>query len=144
MGISPMSRTFWEKIKQYNSAFAFTSLAVNVDQSILNSTGPYSFWIHGQLHHNMGSLLPNKGHPASYAQLYIYDPDTALAAQNDCNPNLNPAIMMNLQAMLHQTHPYVPLYKQAYQIIMEKPEGECANVEVRIAQCTNKNNCVSN
>jgi hypothetical protein len=96
MGISPQSRTFREKIRQYNSAFAFTSIAVNVDQAILNSTGPYFFCIHGQLHNNMRSLLPENDHPASYAQLYIHDPDTALATRNGRNPNLNLVIMTNL------------------------------------------------
>jgi hypothetical protein len=40
--------------------------------------------------------------------------------------------MSDLQAMLNDVHPYVPLYKQAYQIMMEKPPEEQANVHARI------------
>ncbi|THH13903.1 hypothetical protein EW146_g6364 [Bondarzewia mesenterica] len=72
----------------------------------------------------MGSLLPSEGQQPAYAQLYINDPDTALAARTARNPNLNPVIMSDLQAMLHDTHPYVPLYKQAYEILCEKPPEE--------------------
>ena len=40
--------------------------------------------------------------------------------------------MTELQAMLHQTHPYVPLYKQMYQLMAEKPPEEQQNIAVRL------------
>jgi Helitron helicase-like domain at N-terminus len=40
--------------------------------------------------------------------------------------------MADLQAMFHDVHPYVPLYKQAYQVMMEKPPQEHANIHTRI------------
>ena len=67
-----------------------------------------------------------------YAQLYINDPQVTLDARHQWNPNLNPMIMTDLQAMIHNVHPYVPLYKQAYQIMTEKPPAQQANIHTRI------------
>ena len=55
---TPHDRKFRDGICQYNSAFAFTSVAVDVDQSVLNGRGPYSFRMHGEMYHKMGALVP--------------------------------------------------------------------------------------
>jgi hypothetical protein len=102
-------------------AFAFTSLAVEIDDSVLDGRGPYSFRIHGDLYHKMGVLHPPNGRVPSYAQLYIYDEQVALATRNNRNPNLNHVTMAELQEMLNANNPFVPLYKQAYQIMQETP-----------------------
>jgi hypothetical protein len=128
------ARGFREKIRRYNCAFAFTSVAVNVDEERIAGTGPTSFRIHGELSHKMGSLLPsNDTIQPLYAQLYIHDPQAALDYRIRRNNVLNPDVMSDLQDMLNQSHIYVPLYKHAYQIIMGKPEEERANIRVAIA-----------
>ncbi|KAG2337894.1 hypothetical protein BDR05DRAFT_1004682, partial [Suillus weaverae] len=71
------NRTFISKIRQYNSALAFTSVGVNIEDRALQGSGPNAFRIHGSLHHLMGSLIPPEGIQPSYAQLYIYDPEEA-------------------------------------------------------------------
>ncbi len=131
---TPRARNFRERIRQYNCAFAFTSVAVKVDEAILNGAraGPYSFKIHGGLYHSMGTLHPQEGRRPSYAQLYIYDEQAALAARNIRNPNLNHALMADLQDMLIANNPLVPLYKQAYQIMQETPPELQDNVRVSI------------
>ena len=40
--------------------------------------------------------------------------------------------MTDLQAMLHKVNPYVPLYKQAYEILHDKPPDEQANISAWI------------
>ncbi|KAG2062573.1 hypothetical protein BDR04DRAFT_1170034 [Suillus decipiens] len=70
-------RTFVSKIRQYNSALAFTSVGVSIEDHALQRSGPNAFRIHGSLHHLMGSLLPPEGVQPSYAQLYIYDSEEA-------------------------------------------------------------------
>lgn len=45
---------------------------------------------------------------------------------------LNPTILTQLQGVLHEGHPYVTLYKHAFQIINEKPPEEQKDVEVSI------------
>jgi len=132
IGVTPLSRTFREKIRQYNAAFAFTSTAVKLDETLLNGTGTYCFRMHGSLHHHMGALLPNDDAQPAYAQLYINDPQAAQISRANRNPGLHLTIMTDLQAMVNDVHPYVPLYKQAYQLMMEKPPEEQANVQAKI------------
>ena len=64
---TPHTQNFRDGIHQYNSAFAFTSVAMEVDNTVLNSRGPYSFRMHGEMYHKMGSLLPRDGQQPAYA-----------------------------------------------------------------------------
>src|SRR5882762_2149849 len=116
-GISPFSDTFRKHIHQYNAAIAFTSVGVKIDHSVTSASGPYAFKINGELHHLSGALLPEEGQQPAYAQLYVHDPMEALNIRGNRNENLLPQIMTELQAMMHETHPYVPLYKQAFLIM---------------------------
>jgi hypothetical protein len=127
-----LSKEFKTNIRQYNAAFAFTSLGVQVDHTVTCSSGPYSFRIHGDLHHLSGALMPAPGEPAVFAQLYIHDPMAQLRYREGRNSNLNSVIMTQLQATLHGTHPYVPLYRQAFQIIMDQPADQQQDVRIRL------------
>ncbi|KAF6153052.1 hypothetical protein GIB67_034774 [Kingdonia uniflora] len=49
-----------------------------MDDQVGHGRGPSSFVIHGELHHQICALTPNHEQHASYAQLYIYNPDTTL------------------------------------------------------------------
>ena len=111
---TPHTRKFGDSIHQYNSAFVVVSVAVDVDQSVLNGHGPYSFRMHGAAYHKMGALVPQHGQQSVYAQLYIYNDQVTLAACNNRNSNLDPFLMGELQHMLIANNPFVPLYKQAY------------------------------
>ena len=104
---TPGAQKFRDGICQYNSAFAFTSVAVNVDQSVLNGHGPYSFRMHGELCHKMGTLVPRDGQQPVYAQLYIYNNHASLDARNDRNSNLDSFLMGELQDMLIANNPFV-------------------------------------
>src|ERR1700679_192599 len=111
-GTSPHSLDFKKNIRQYNTAFAFTSVGVKVDQSVLDGSGPYSFRISGELRHLSGALLPSAGEAPKYAQLYIHDPQEQLAYREGRNNNLSRSVMTLIQGILNQSHPYVELYKQ--------------------------------
>ncbi|KIK35024.1 hypothetical protein CY34DRAFT_96888, partial [Suillus luteus UH-Slu-Lm8-n1] len=115
-----IDRTFISKIQQYNSALAFTSIGVNIEDRALQDFGPNTFHIHGSLHHLMGSLIPPDGVQPSYAQLYIYndsDEATNIRATRPRNEGLDRCILGDLHDMLYRNHFYAPLYKQAYQVI---------------------------
>ena len=131
-GTSPHSADFKKNIRQYNTAFAFTSVGVKVDQSVLNGSGPFSFRISGELRHLSGALLPPAGEAPIYAQLYIHDPQEQLAYREGRNDNLSPTVMTIIQGILTQSHPYVELYKQAFQIMREKPAEEHDTVAMRL------------
>ena len=65
--------TSYKKIRQYNSLFAFTSMGANIIKDINRGEGPYVFRINGQIHHRIGSLIPEQGQAPQYAELYIFD-----------------------------------------------------------------------
>jgi len=67
------SRHFLQKIRQYNSMFAFTSMGGNIDKTKNQGEGPYVFRINGQVHHRIGSLLPEPNKIPKFAELYIFD-----------------------------------------------------------------------
>ena len=129
---APRAQKFRENIRQYNIAFAFTSVGVDIDHTILDGRGPYSFRMHGGLYHKMGALQQTDGRRPSYAQLYIYDQQAALAFRNTRNANLDHVVMGELQEMLNAVNPFVPLYRQAYQIMQETPPQLQANLSVAI------------
>ena len=52
--------------------FAFTSLGAKIDTGVNKGPGPYVFRINGQVHHRIGSLLPDEGASPVYAHLYIF------------------------------------------------------------------------
>lgn len=67
------STSFRNNIRAYNSMLAFTSMGGKIDYDINSGDGPYTFRMHGQNYHKIGSLLPDKGEIPRFAQLYIYD-----------------------------------------------------------------------
>uniref|UniRef100_K3Y356 ATP-dependent DNA helicase n=1 Tax=Setaria italica TaxID=4555 RepID=K3Y356_SETIT len=68
-----LSKYFLKSIRSYNAMFDFTSLGAKIDMSINKGPGAFVFKINGQVHHRIGSLLPDEGKPPAYAQLYIVD-----------------------------------------------------------------------
>jgi hypothetical protein len=47
-------------IRAINQSFAFVSVGVEIDHTVTTSTGPACFRIRGELHHMLGSFLPNE------------------------------------------------------------------------------------
>lgn len=104
-------------IKVYNNAFSFTSLGDNIDHSIVNRGGPFTFRIHGQTHHKIGLLLPINGEQPKFAQLYIHDIEHELKNRNMAvthgaeETNLDDAIIEGLRAILDEVNPYVKYFR---------------------------------
>jgi hypothetical protein len=112
------AKHFRDNIRQYNNAFAFTSVGVDVDNTLLNTPGPQVFKIHGALYHRHGALIPpSEDMTPTYAQLYIHDPTVALEYRltHRANEGLNYQIFSDLQEMLLQCNPFVNIYRQAYE-----------------------------
>ncbi|CAN6822567.1 unnamed protein product [Brassica oleracea] len=74
------STHFQHDIRTYNSILAFTSMGAQIDHSVMHKTGPFTYRIHGQNAHRIGSLVPEPGRPPKFSQLYIFD--TANEIQN--------------------------------------------------------------
>ena len=131
IGRSPHSLDFKTNIRQYNGAFGFTSLGANIDRSVTGASGPYSFRISGELRHLSGALLPLGDNPPVFAQIYIYDPAQQLAQRQANNTNLNPAVMAIIQGVIHESHPYIALYRQAFEIMRDKLLGDALSSSLR-------------
>ncbi|KAJ7586912.1 hypothetical protein C8J56DRAFT_1051206 [Mycena floridula] len=87
---NPDAKHFWENIRQYNAAFAFTSLGVKTDRSVMDVGGPPIFKIQGALYHQLGQLLPGEDPhgqalPAKYAQIYFFDTNEQLDVRDQNN-----------------------------------------------------------
>ena len=119
LGNSVQSQEFLDNIRQYNAAFAFTSLGVKQDHAINQGRGPYVFKIHGELCHRAGALLPAPGEQPSYSQLYIHDPRASVDLRSHRNENLRPATMQTIQAVLSDHHFYAGIYRHAYEVLQQ-------------------------
>lgn len=64
---------FQHNIRTYNSILAFTSMGAKIDSKVMHKAGPFTFRIHGQNSHKIGSLVPPSGKPPKFSQLYIFD-----------------------------------------------------------------------
>ena len=83
------AKTFCDDIWKYNHALSFTSLRVDEDHSVNHGRGPLVFRIFGELHHRSGALMATGACPASYAQLYVYEPHAALDVRMQQNAGLD-------------------------------------------------------
>ncbi|KAJ8481437.1 hypothetical protein ONZ45_g15318 [Pleurotus djamor] len=115
------SREFRTNIRAYNMALAFTSLGVKEDKTVNNTRRRFGgsawvFRIQGQLSHNSGALEPEPGQAASYAQLYIYDPQEALHQRMLRNSHLR-------QDTIH-----------AFEVLRDSDADSNATVRLRVRQ----------
>uniref|UniRef100_A0A6N2KXJ1 Helitron helicase-like domain-containing protein n=1 Tax=Salix viminalis TaxID=40686 RepID=A0A6N2KXJ1_SALVM len=116
---------FCKCIRAYNSMFAFTSMGVNIDQSVNRQPGPYVFKINGHCHHLMGSLLPSNENAPKFAQLYIYDVSNEVSNRMSQFPHstsdscLDQTIVSDLIKMLASTNCLVGLFRHASQKLSE-------------------------
>lgn len=92
---SPMYRS---NIRTLNAMLAFTSTGAKVDHTVTGTQGPFAYRIHGQNHHQIGSLLPVEGNPLQFLQLYIFD--TANEVQNRVNAMSRGATKLKIEPKL--------------------------------------------
>ncbi|KAM0832054.1 hypothetical protein ACQ4PT_065142 [Festuca glaucescens] len=130
------SKTFLERIRQYNCLFAFTSMGATIDHSVNDGGGPTFFEISGSVCHRIGSLLPKEGKTPKYAELYIYhggdEADNRIQALNKddrVEGGLDNAIVKGLEVMLDTHNSLVKKFRMAKQVL---EENEFANVSIRI------------
>ncbi|XP_029643523.1 uncharacterized protein LOC115217944 [Octopus sinensis] len=82
----------------------------------------YTYKIHGQCYHEMGSLRPIPGKEPTFMQVsFVGGHDEELAIRKKNNPKLEQRVIEVLQMMLHQTHPYVREFKNAMDTLDSQP-----------------------
>ncbi|KAF9780646.1 hypothetical protein BJ322DRAFT_1011832, partial [Thelephora terrestris] len=132
---TPEAQRFLDNIRQYNAALAFTSLGVKVDNTVnAGGGGPPTFRIHGELHHQLGSLLPRDGESPVYAQLYIYDSHIALEHRMNRNSGLDSHTMQRLQDLILEHHRWATTFKNAAKVF---EQTHCRDVSINLT--TNRN-----
>ncbi|KAG1170486.1 hypothetical protein G6F70_000736 [Rhizopus microsporus] len=117
-------RHFKDNLRQYNAAFAFTSLGCNIvsakdraNNNNNNRGGLNAFQIYGALCHRHGPLTLVEGSEPSYVQLYIFDPSYAAERRQARNSNIDPETIMKLSAMFAQYNPFAHVYRHAHEIL---------------------------
>ena len=127
-GDDPRSGEFRNHLRQYNAAFAFTSIMYG-DKTGQPEDGVRCFQIHGELYHLQGPLEPRSADPR-YAQTYLYDPAEATDARARRNPILDREVIGALTEMLHEIrNPFISIYRTARERLLENaPSGERINV----------------
>lgn len=103
---SSQAKDFREKIRQYNSALAFTSFTANEKDVNSGGGGPWVWKSGYTIYHRAGTIFPNAENNPMYAQLYFYDPVEALQYRMNRNENLKHETMESLQNMLMETNRY--------------------------------------
>jgi len=138
---NPVSNAFHDRILFYNNALAMTSVGKTTDYTVnQGGRGPYSYVLHGELIHQVGSILPPEGEDLTYSQLYIHDTEHALENRlnqyNRCNSHfpLDPYTLNLLQGILHQSHPAVCLYEQALERTINMPPDQQFSVALHFDQ----------
>jgi len=120
MGDDASSREFQQNIRAYNSALAFTSIGAKIDDHITGTRGPYTFRIHGEMYHRIGSLFPQSTVKSpSFAQIYIFDTDNETQNRLNIMPSLNQVTLTALQNMLHGINPYVQVFQQTGRLFQQ-------------------------
>ncbi|CEG81710.1 hypothetical protein RMATCC62417_15875 [Rhizopus microsporus] len=117
--------THKDNLRQYNAAFAFTSLGCDIvsaenransnsnnnnNRDRLNALQTY-----GALCHRQGLLLPVESSTPSYAQLYIYDLSYAAQRRSERDENLDNEIIENLSTRFLNVIPFARIYCHAYE-----------------------------
>ncbi|KAG1176723.1 hypothetical protein G6F70_003091 [Rhizopus microsporus] len=99
-------RYFKDNLRQYNAAFAFTSLGCSIvsaeDRANNNSN-------------NSNNRV--EGSELSYAQLYIFDPSYAAERRQARNSNFDPEIIRELSDMLAQCNLFARVYRYAHEVL---------------------------
>mmetsp|Transcript_13935 Transcript_13935/g.25807 ORF Transcript_13935/g.25807 Transcript_13935/m.25807 type:complete len:491 (-) Transcript_13935:4232-5704(-) len=106
---------FKRNIRRYNQYFSFVSNGLKLDRDLANMReGVYSYRVHGELYHLMGSLLPQDDNAPTFSQIYMYDPDFQVERRQQLmGPTVDPDILRTITDLLHQHNPFVRLYQQA-------------------------------
>ncbi|XP_074346739.1 uncharacterized protein LOC141685544 [Apium graveolens] len=120
------SRLFKNRIRLYNTMFAFTSMGGKVDHSINNGSSPYVYRLNGQNHHLFGSLIPDDGGDPKFCQLYIYDTENKVENRL-CWVNVKDGklieeeIVKGFLGILEKTNELVKYFQMARDRFKEQP-----------------------
>ncbi|CAK8560461.1 unnamed protein product [Lathyrus sativus] len=112
--------------------FEFTSPGAKLANRFNNGGGPPTLRIQGQSCHRIGSLLPLKGQPPKFAQLYIYETENEVHNRMQGlrdTKNIDPLIVHQLSEMLYEHNPRAKSFQMAKQWLSD---GNTQNFKLRL------------
>ena len=126
---------FRQKIRKYNQALAFTSMAANVDLDLANQRdGVYTFRVQGQLSHRIGSLLPEPDHEHKFVQIYFVDQEAQVDRRLGIFPDLSPDALSTVTELMELHNPYVQTLRSAREILAANAAANGGNgADLRVA-----------
>ncbi|GBO11597.1 hypothetical protein AVEN_7090-1 [Araneus ventricosus] len=116
---SPDAKNYRQRIREYNSAFAFASMGAQIKPQ--RGTGPYCYRLHGQVYHRVSPLYASDQHKESYGQLYIFDSSEATEKRLSNNQNCLQHVFEKLDFMLREINPFAQSYLQMHRLVQEHP-----------------------
>ncbi|GBL74446.1 hypothetical protein AVEN_220506-1 [Araneus ventricosus] len=116
---SPDAKNYRQRIREYNSAFAFASMGAQIKPP--RGTGPYCYRLHGQVYHRVSPLYASDQHKESYGQLYIFDSSEATEKRLSNNQNCLQHVFEKLDFMLREINPFAQSYLQMHRLVQEHP-----------------------
>uniref|UniRef100_A0A0E0C530 ATP-dependent DNA helicase n=1 Tax=Oryza meridionalis TaxID=40149 RepID=A0A0E0C530_9ORYZ len=135
-------KNFLRQIRSYNSMFAFSSMGAAIDISINTGNAPYVFKINGVVHHRIGTLVPSRGSPPKFAQLYVYDLENELQNRlnifendGDNSDKADPEILRALSSMLDAKNTLVQSFRYARERVIQHGDQQ---VTLRLLGCNAK------
>ncbi|KAG2212076.1 hypothetical protein INT45_006838, partial [Circinella minor] len=124
------ARNFRQKIRLYNSAFAFSSIAAKYDSQLANEReGVYTFRVNGMISHSIArAIQPAENIAPGFAQFYIYNTESQIQLRNGLFDGLDTKTLRSLQTMINRDNPLLQVYQRAADHIQESPDSDFAIV----------------
>ena len=111
VGDHPLSKTFLNKIRSYNSAFQMTSFGST--REVRESGFMPTFKIQGQVYHRIGSLFPGNAEPKFLQIYFMGDASSEASRRATVVPGLKLDLIQQLQEMLHSRNALIQSFKSA-------------------------------
>ncbi|XP_058774642.1 uncharacterized protein LOC131648928 [Vicia villosa] len=114
------SKNYQANIRTYNAMFSFTSPGMKFDTTYSKRGGPPTLRLQGQTCHRIGTLLPERGQPPQYAQLYIYDTDNEVEHRIKCfkdNKGIERPVVKKLKMMLDENNVHAKAFRMARDVL---------------------------
>jgi hypothetical protein len=124
------SNSFFQHIRQYNSALAFTSVAYTPNRRLGTHAYNPSLQIQGELHHFQGPLIPQRHRDPVYAQYFIYDPDKTARLRFGRNTTLSLSLLRGLDDMIRQFNPYYRIFQTAREVLSETSNSQSTRIVI--------------
>lgn len=97
----------------------------------MNGTGPYTFRVHGQVCHRVGSLIPQSASDPVFSQIYIYDTQVALRERflSNIDNNFKSNTLGRLTDLMLAVNPLAQKYKSLGPDLFTLPNQKLKIVE---------------